>query len=54
MHTGVHTHRIIHLYAFTLEFESIFPFSLGSYWEKWIRKLNIRDRIKVCEKQGVC
>lgn len=28
MHTEVHTHRIIHLYASTLEFESIFPFSL--------------------------
>lgn len=54
MHTEVHTHRIIHFYASTLEFESIFTFSLGSYWKKWIRKLkNRRDRIKVCEKQGV-
>lgn len=45
----------IHLYTFTLEFESTSLFSLGSYWKKWIRKLKIRkDRIKVCENQGVC
>ena len=51
----IRLHTIIHLYTFTLEFESIFPFSLGSYWKKWIRKLKTRkDGIKVCEKQGVC
>lgn len=49
------THTIIHLYTFTLEFESTLPLFLGSYWKKWIRKLKIRkDRIKVCENQGVC
>lgn len=43
-------HAIIHLYTFTLEFESIFPFSLGSYWKKWIRKLKTRKDRSRCVK----